>query len=92
VVVRAAGLPEPQREVQIGPYHVDFLWPQAGLAVETDGRAWHDTRAAFERDRGRDLDLAARGIQTLRVTWRMVTREAPALTRTLGRLVTFGRI
>jgi very-short-patch-repair endonuclease len=91
-VVRAAGLPDPQREVQIGPYHVDFLWPQARLAIETDGRAWHHTRAAFERDRRRDLDLAARGIQTLRVTWRMVTREAPDLAATLGRLVAFGRI
>jgi very-short-patch-repair endonuclease len=91
-LVRGAGLPEPQREAQIGPYHVDFLWPQARLAVETDGRAWHDTRAAFERDRRRDLDLAARGIQTLRVTWRMVTRQGSALVATLRSSVTFGRI
>lgn len=85
---RTHGIPEPEQEVQIGPYHVDFLWREARLAVETDGRQYHEIVAAFERDRQRDLDLASRGLQTLRVTWRMVTRQAAPLAATLVRRVT----
>jgi very-short-patch-repair endonuclease len=85
---RDHGLPEPEREVPIGPYHVDFLWRQARLVVETDGRAWHEVRVAFERDRQRDLHLAALGLQVLRVTWQMVTRQASSLAATLLRRVT----
>ena len=88
---RRHGLPEPQQEAPIGAYHADFYWPAAGLVVETDGRAHHERRAAFERDRQRDLDLAALGIQTLRVTWRMVTRGERDLARTL-RARTFASI
>jgi very-short-patch-repair endonuclease len=88
---RAAGLPEPEREHPIGAYHADFFWPHANLAVETDGRSFHDRRAAFESDRERDLDLAAMGVRTLRVTWRMV--EAPAkVVSTLRALAGFGSI
>ena len=85
----AARLPEP--EAPIGAYHADFYWPAARLVVETDGRAHHERRAAFERDRQRDLALAALGIETLRVTWRMVTRQEPELARTL-RARTFASI
>ncbi len=88
---RRHGLPEPQQEAPIGAYHADFYWPAARLVVETDGRAHHERRAAFERDRQRDLDLAALGIETLRVTWRMVTRQEPELARTL-RARTFASI
>jgi very-short-patch-repair endonuclease len=88
---RRHGPPEPQPEAPIGAYHADFYWPGARLVVETDGRAHHERRAAFERDRQRDLDLAALGIQTLRVTWRMVTRHEAELARTLRARV-FGSI
>jgi hypothetical protein len=59
------GLPEPEQQVVIGPYTVDFLWRDAGLVVETDGREYHATRAAFHRDRRRDVDLATRGLRVL---------------------------
>ncbi len=89
---RDLGLPEPVQEAQVGPYHVDFLWPEAGLAVETDGRSHHERRAAFARDRQRDVDLAARGIQTLRVTWRQVRGPDHNLVTALrGRLTEFGK-
>ena len=89
---RRHGLPEPQQQAIIGPYTVDFFWPAAGLVVETDGRTYHATRAAFERDRRRDVDLAAWGLRVLRVTWRQVTEEKPALITALSRLATFGTI
>ena len=65
---RSRNLPTPQSQAQIGPYTVDFLWPDAGLAIETDGAATHHTRRAFHGDRRRDRALAARGIQVIRIT------------------------
>jgi very-short-patch-repair endonuclease len=78
--------------VVIGPYTVDFLWRNAGLVVETDGREYHATRAAFHRDRRGDVDLAARGLRVLRVDWWQVTEAAPALVTGLSQAVGFGRI
>jgi very-short-patch-repair endonuclease len=83
---RRIGLPEPQEQVLIGPYTVDFFWPAAGLVVETDGGKHHATRAAFERDRRRDVELAARGLRVLRLTWRQVTEPTPAVLAALLRL------
>ncbi len=65
---RDHGLPEP-RGALIEGRQVDFYWPQARLAVEVDGGAYHHTRRAFQEDRSRDRALATLGIQVLRVTW-----------------------
>ena len=43
--------------------------PDARLAVEFDGEAFHRTTRAFHEDRRRDRRLAALGIQVIRVTW-----------------------
>lgn len=77
-LVRRAQLSVPEVNVAIHGYEIDFLWREERLAVELDGYAFHGDRAAFEADRGRDADLAARGIQVLRVTWRQVTAESEA--------------
>jgi very-short-patch-repair endonuclease len=74
-LVRRAGLPEPLLNHRIGPYTVDFFWPDYGLVVETDGWATHGYRAAFERDRARDAHLAAAGLAVLRITERRLVRE-----------------
>jgi very-short-patch-repair endonuclease len=70
------GLPAPQTTCWIGGYELDAYWPDARLAVEVDGRAFHATRRAFEEDRARDRRLAALGIQVSRVTWRNLDNEA----------------
>lgn len=70
-VCEEAGLPRPEQEVPIGPYRVDFLWREQRLILEADGRLYHETR--FDEDRARDLYLASRGYQTIRVTYRMLT-------------------
>jgi very-short-patch-repair endonuclease len=57
--------------------------PELGLVVEVDGRAFHDTPRAFERDRRRDADLHDAGHRTMRVTRFEVVREPE---RTLTRL------
>jgi very-short-patch-repair endonuclease len=64
------GLPRPRVNTNFAGYEVDFLWPEAEVAVEVDGAHTHLTQQAFHRDRRRDRALAARGIQVLRVTWR----------------------
>jgi very-short-patch-repair endonuclease len=83
-LIREAGLPEPQTNVTIAGHEVDFFWPALSLAVEVDGYAFHSTRAAFERDRRRDADLQAHGIDTLRVTWTQIARESLALVALLA--------
>jgi very-short-patch-repair endonuclease len=84
-----AGLPLPRTNARIGGYEVDCLWPDRGVAVEVDGFAYHRSRTSFEADRRRDFELAARGIQVVRVTWRQIVDEPEALlvrlTRTLMR-------
>jgi len=72
-LVRSARLPAPQVNVRLGPYEVDFYWPDRHLAVEIDGFTFHASRTAFERDRERDANLATRGIRVLRFTWRQLT-------------------
>lgn len=64
------GVPTPQANVTVGGYELDFLWPDAGLAVELDGAATHHTVRRYHGDRRRDRALRARhGIETVRVTW-----------------------
>jgi very-short-patch-repair endonuclease len=81
-LVRRAGLPGPETNVRLHGYELDFLWREERLAVEVDGFAFHGDRSAFEADRRRDADLAAIGIQVIRVTWRQIGDEPEAtLTR-----------
>ncbi len=77
-LVRRAGLPAPEVNVPIHGYEIDFLWREERLAVEIDGYAFHADRAAFEADRRRDADLAARGTHVMRITWRQITTEPEA--------------
>jgi hypothetical protein len=66
---------------------VDFLWRAERFVVETDGRAFHATRQAFERDRRRDQDLLLAGYQVVRFTWRQVTREPEHVAHTIRALL-----
>jgi very-short-patch-repair endonuclease len=69
-------LPMPEVNVRIGPHLVDFLWRERMLIVETDGYVSHRGRAAFEDDRGRDLDLCARGFEVIRLAEKQLNEEA----------------
>jgi very-short-patch-repair endonuclease len=75
-LIREAELPPPQVNARLGPYEVDYLWREHRLAVEVDSWTFHSDRNAFESDRRRDADLAARGFRVIRVTWRQM-RDAP---------------
>jgi very-short-patch-repair endonuclease len=83
-LIRAARLPQPETNVRIAGYEVDFLWRAQRLVVEVDGFAYHRTREAFERDRRTDADLQARGLRTARVTYRQIADESHALIANLA--------
>jgi very-short-patch-repair endonuclease len=86
-LIRSGGLPEPETNVVIHGYEVDFLWRTHRLVVEVDGYAYHSSTRAVQRDRQRDIDLAAEGIQVLRLVWRQIVhrrdRTLVQLTRAL---------
>jgi hypothetical protein len=85
------GLPPPEVNVPLEVAGVsltpDFLWRDARLVVEADGRKYHDTGTAFERDRRRDQRLMLAGWQVIRCTWRQVVDEPTDLARTLRKLL-----
>jgi very-short-patch-repair endonuclease len=88
---RHAALPQPEVNAWLlldeGAIKVDFLWRAEQLVVETDGRASHGTRRAFERDRRRDQRLLVAGFKVVRFTWRQVAREHNAVAATVGALL-----
>jgi len=71
-LVRRAGLPQPRVNAKLGPYTIDFLWPDQRIAVETDGRDAHERDAGRERDYRRDAWLNTNGYRPLRFTWEQV--------------------
>jgi very-short-patch-repair endonuclease len=84
-------LPKPEVNVKIGPYEVDYLWPDDGLAVETDGWETHRTRAAFEADRARDAELKSKGYDVVRFTYLQVWHEGGLIARRLRSILDASR-
>jgi very-short-patch-repair endonuclease len=84
-LVRAAGLPAPQVNVVVDAGRlrpeVDFLWPAERVAVEVDGREFHDIVATAEADRARDNALALTGHLVLRFTWRRLEADRAGVVR-----------
>lgn len=75
---RRHSLPRPEVNVKVGPYAVDFLWPEHNAAVETDFFDYHRGSQAFEDDHQRDLYLRTSGLTVRRYTGAQI-RDYPAL-------------
>jgi very-short-patch-repair endonuclease len=73
-VVRRHGLPEPECQAAVEGFHVDFLWPNARLVVETDGSE-HDFPSMRATDTARDAILQGAGHHVLRYRWSDVHRH-----------------
>ncbi len=71
-----------RKQVQMGPYVVDFASHRAMLIVEVDGES-HYVGAAPARDQVRDATLAARGYRILRFTNAEVMQNADGVFRVL---------
>jgi very-short-patch-repair endonuclease len=80
VVLCQAGLvpPTTQRELAGGggaALRLDLAWPQHRLAVEADGRRWHDPEDRRDADRRRDNAGARVGWRVLRFSWAEVVHH-----------------
>lgn len=74
-----AGIPRPEVNVLVEGLEVDALWRRERVVVELDGRRYHGTGAAFERDRRRDERLQLADHVVLRFTaLRLGTEPASA--------------
>jgi hypothetical protein len=73
------GLPRPLVNHRVHGHRVDFFWPEARLAVETDSWDYHRGSVAFEDDHGRDLDLRAHGVTTRRYTGDQLEADSAAV-------------
>jgi hypothetical protein len=81
------GLPQPQTNVRLEGIEVDCAWNEQRLVVELDGRSFHETQAAFDRDRERDRTLQASGWRVARVTARQLQLGRRRLATDLRRLL-----
>jgi very-short-patch-repair endonuclease len=87
---RDAGLPLPHVNVIVEGFEVDMAWPAQRLVVELDSFGFHKTRAAFERDRTRDMTLKLAGWDPIRVTDRRLRREPHVVEKTIRALLAKG--
>lgn len=74
-VERAHGLPRGHRQAaawSAGRIYRDVEYAEHGLVVELDGRLFHDSAAARDRDLQRDLDTAVDRRTTVRLGWGQV--------------------
>jgi very-short-patch-repair endonuclease len=78
-LIRKAELPQPEVNVRLEGYEVDFFWRAERLVVEIDGHAFHSSARAFEIDRRRDAVLLGAGLRVMRATWHQIEREPQAL-------------
>ncbi len=81
-------LPRPAANARVEGLEVDFLWKGPRVIAETDGYAFHASRAAFEADRLRDQRLAVAGYTVVRLTHRQLTHAPEAVANRLRRLLT----
>jgi very-short-patch-repair endonuclease len=87
-LMRSAGLPEPQVQVQVLDYRLDFFWPDLSLAVEVDAYGTHGSAARFEADRRRDARLLTeRGIVMIRVTKAMIEERPGEVLALIARAI-----
>lgn len=84
---RRGGLPDPEVNVHLHGYKVDFLWRQQRRIVEVDGYAFHSARGVFERDRRKDVDLELAGFPVTRFTHHQVVYEPDETLARAQRLV-----
>ena len=78
--LKDATLPEAvERQHKIGPYTIDIAYPKIKLAVECDGKEYHeDDKRQIERDQRRDKYLARRGWRIIRISGIEIRRNIGA--------------
>ena len=72
-LLRAAGIQGWVLGERCGPYQIDVAFPQAKVAIEIDGWAWHVDQDRFVNDRRKGNALVRAGWVVLRFTWHDLT-------------------
>jgi very-short-patch-repair endonuclease len=86
-LVRRHGLPEPEVNVRVGHFLVDFLWREQRLIVETDGHRFHRGSLATKEDLVRDAALRGLDFEVLRLGYSRIVNSPDAVVAELrGRL------
>jgi len=80
-------LPEPEVNVRIDRYTVDFLWRPQRLVAELDGYRAHSGWQAFQDDHVRDTRLAARGYYVQRFSDWQIDSEPDTVIGTVRALI-----
>lgn len=81
-LLRDGGVPQPERQYQVRDAsgvvvaRLDFAYPDALVAIEADGHAYHSTRRDWHRDRERQNILVRLGWKVYRITWDDATRRS----------------
>jgi very-short-patch-repair endonuclease len=86
-LVRAAGLPAPNVGFPFGVWTLDFYWPKARFAVETDGYQYHSSRYRFERDRRKDNELRRADIEVMRLVRRELKERTHGIVADVTRVL-----
>jgi very-short-patch-repair endonuclease len=74
-LIRNAGLPEPEVNVMVAGFEVDFLWRSQRLVVEVDSFGFHSTQRRFEGDHRKEAVVRAAGFEVLRFTYWQIESE-----------------
>lgn len=73
-------------ELRGGAYAaIDIAFPEARLAIEIDGRAWHSSTDRFESDRTRQNSLVSANWRVLRFTWQQIVNDPDYVTTEIRR-------
>jgi hypothetical protein len=92
-VERPHGLPSGGRQVRAstrGTVYRDVDYQPYGVRIELDGRLFHDSAAARDRDLDRDLDSLLEGSATARLGWGQVFARGCETAPKVGRLLQRG--
>lgn len=89
-LIVAAGLPRPEVNVRLGAWEADFVWRDARLVIELDGRDGHSSAWARDRDARKSLELERAGWRVVRITGRQLARRPEWLLAQLGGLLLAG--
>jgi very-short-patch-repair endonuclease len=73
-LLRTAGLPEPVRQLKLGPWRFDLAWPSARLLVELDG-SHHRSASQLRADDRKQNAAVLAGWTVLRFTWDQIAHH-----------------
>lgn len=74
-LLATTSLPPHDNQIEVGPFRVDFGWPEWKIAGEVDGWGKYDMLETFNKQTDRDAYLQVRGWLVLHFTWRDITRR-----------------